>query len=81
MLHEKSVEICKALYKSAVFVLQAKYFLETGIYNKTKKELLTITSEKDVFILSALQREFLQQNLVSDTINLMNWASNIIISD
>lgn len=81
MLHEKSVEICKALYKSAVFVLQAKYFLEKGIYSKTKKELLTITSEKDVFILSALQHEFLQQNLENDTINLMNWASNIIVSD
>lgn len=81
LLHERSTEICKALYKSAVFLLQAKSFLETGMYSKTKKELLLKLSEKDTFILSALQHEFSQQNLESLSSSLMDWTSHIIISD
>ena len=81
LLHERNAEICKALYKSAVFLLQAKSFLETGMYSKTKKELLSKLSEKDAFILSALQYEFSQQNLESLSSSLMDWTSHIIISD
>lgn len=81
LLHERNAEICKALYKSAVFLLQAKSFLETGVYSKTKKELLSKLSEKDTFILSALQYEFSQQNLESLSSSLMDWTSHIIISD
>ncbi|NDO46542.1 nucleotidyltransferase domain-containing protein [Clostridium sp. MD294] len=81
LLHEKSIEICKALYKSAVFLLQAKSFLEKGIYSKTKTELLSRVSKRDAFILSDLQHEFLQQNLESYSIALIDWTSRIIISD
>ena len=39
MLHEKSEDILKGLYKSASFVVQAIVFLQTGNYIKHQKEL------------------------------------------
>ena len=38
-VHEKSDDILRSLYKSAVFVLQAVWFVETGKYIKSKAEL------------------------------------------
>ena len=40
MLHEKSDEILKGLYKAASFVVQAICFQETGCYIKSQKALL-----------------------------------------
>ena len=40
MLHEKSDEILKGLYKAASFVVQAICFQETGCYVKSQKDLL-----------------------------------------
>ena len=40
MLHEKSDEILKGLYKAASFVVQAICFRETGCYIKSQKALL-----------------------------------------
>ena len=40
MLHEKSEDILKGLYKSASFVVQAIVFKQTGKYIKHQKELL-----------------------------------------
>ena len=50
MLHEKSDEILKGLYKSASFVVQAICFQETGCYIKSQKDLLVKVSgdEKSV---------------------------------
>ena len=44
MLHEKSDEILKGLYKSASFVVQAIYFQKTGCYIKSQKDLLVKVS-------------------------------------
>ena len=44
MLHEKSDEILRGLYKSASFVVQAIAFKQTGKYIKPQKELLGIVS-------------------------------------
>ena len=44
MLHEKSEDILKGLYKSASFVVQAIAFLQTGEYIRLQKELLTVVS-------------------------------------
>ena len=44
MLHEKSDEILKGLYKSAYFVVQAICFQETGCYIKSQKDLLVKVS-------------------------------------
>ena len=40
MLHEKSDEILKGLYKAASFVVQAICYQETGCYVKSQKDLL-----------------------------------------
>jgi hypothetical protein len=44
MLHEKSEDILRGLYKSASFVLQALIFKQTGKYIKHQKELLGVVS-------------------------------------
>ncbi len=47
MLHEKSEEILKGLYKSASFVVQAISFKQTGNYISRQKDLLGIVSEEE----------------------------------
>ena len=47
MLHEKSDEILKGLYKDASFVVQAICFKETGCYIKSQKALLEKVSGKE----------------------------------
>ena len=42
MLHEKSEDILRGLYKSASFVVQAIVFKQTGNYIKHQKELLPV---------------------------------------
>ncbi len=44
MLHEKSEDILRGLYKSASFVVQAIVFKHTGNYIKHQKELLQVAS-------------------------------------
>ena len=44
MLHEKSDEILKGLYKSASFVVQAICYQEAGCYVKSQKDLLVKVS-------------------------------------
>ena len=44
MLHEKSDDILRGLYKSASFVVQAIAFNETGIYTRHQKDLLEVIS-------------------------------------
>ena len=47
MLHEKSDDILRGLYKSASFVVQAIVFKQTGKYIKHQKELLLVTSPNE----------------------------------
>ena len=44
MLHEKSEDILKGLYKSAYFVVQAIAFKQSGKYIKNQKDLLYVVS-------------------------------------
>ena len=44
MLHEKSEDILKGLYKSASFVVQAIAFKQTGKYVRYQKDLLGVVS-------------------------------------
>lgn len=44
MLHEKSEDILRGLYKSASFVVQAIAFRESGSYIKRQEDLLTVAS-------------------------------------
>ena len=47
MLHEKSDEVLKGLYKAASFVVQAICFQETGCYVKSQKALLEKVSDDE----------------------------------
>ena len=47
MLHEKSKEILRGLYKAASFVVQAVCFRETGRYVKSQRELLAVVSDDE----------------------------------
>ena len=51
MLHEKSEDILRGLYKSASFVVQAIVFQQTGRYIKHQKELLQIISSDEQIII------------------------------
>ena len=50
MLHEKSEEILKGLYKAASFVVQAIVFKQTGNYFKHQSQLLQVASIEERMI-------------------------------
>ena len=52
MLHEKSEDILRGLYKSASFVVQAIVFKQTGKYIKHQKELLLVASPDEQAIVN-----------------------------
>ena len=56
MLHEKSEDILKGLYKSASFVVQAIVFQQTRKYLKQQKELLRIVSSDERGIIETFLR-------------------------
>ena len=51
MLHEKSEDILKGLYKAATFVVQAIVFKQTKRYIKTKEEMLSVANISEQTIL------------------------------
>ena len=52
MLHEKSEDILRALYKSASFVVQAIAFKQSGNYISHQKELLQVVSSNEQVIVN-----------------------------
>ena len=50
MLHEKSEEMLKGLYKTASFVVQAIVFKQTGNYIKHQNQLLQVASTEEQMI-------------------------------
>jgi hypothetical protein len=50
MLHEKSEDVLRVLYKSASFVVQAIAFKQTGNYIRHQKDLLQAVSSEEQFI-------------------------------
>ena len=80
MLHEKSDEILKGLYKSASFVVQAICFKQTGNYVRHQKDLLQVIAHDDRVIVDTFlalknggEVEFQE---MSET--LFNWAKKWI---
>ena len=80
MLHEKSGEILRGLYKSASFVVQAIVFKQTGKYVKHQKELLQVVSYDERAIveifLSLKNGAPIDFNSMSET--LFSWAKKRI---
>ena len=56
MLHEKSDEILRGLYKSASFVVQAICFKQTGNYIRCQKDLLHIVAPEERVIVDTFVR-------------------------
>ena len=54
MLHEKSEEALKGLYKAASFVVQAVALRQTGKYVKQKRDLLNVVSSDEKIIVENL---------------------------
>ena len=80
MLHEKSEDILRGLYKSASFVVQAIAFKQTGNYISHQKELLQVVSSDERVIvetfLNIKNGGTVDFNLMSET--LFAWAKKWI---
>ena len=80
MLHEKSEDILKGLYKSASFVVQAIAFKQTGKYVKHQSELRDVVSTDERVIvdtfLNLKNGETADFNLMSET--LFAWSKKWI---
>ena len=80
MLHEKSEDILRGLYKSASFVVQAIAFKQTGKYIKHQKELLGVVSADERKIIEIFLKlkngDTAQFGTMSDT--LFAWAKKLI---
>ncbi|MBO5702281.1 MAG: nucleotidyltransferase domain-containing protein [Clostridia bacterium] len=80
MLHEKSEEILRGLYKSASFAVQAIVFEQTGLYFSSQRELLTAASPDDAVIIENFLH--LKNGGAADfekmSATLFDWAKKLI---
>ena len=80
MLHEKSEDILRDLYKSASFVVQAIAFKQTGNYISHQKKLLQVVSSDEQVIVETFMNlkngETADFNLMSET--LFIWSKKWI---
>ncbi|MCX4287552.1 MAG: nucleotidyltransferase domain-containing protein [Clostridia bacterium] len=78
-VHERNCDILRSLYKSAVFVLQAVWFYETGKYVKSKSELRnsiippSAVLETEQALKNGKKTDFDESSLL-----LSNWAKTLI---
>ena len=79
-VHEKSVDILRSLYKSAVFVIQAIWFYETGKYIKSKAELQKAINPPSVVLTTAQElKNGASVKFEEMSELLLNWAKAIIL--
>ena len=83
MLHEKSVDILRGLYKSASFVVQAIAFKQTGKYIKHQNELLSVVSDNERRIIDTFLKQksgdAVEFGAMSDI--LFSWSKKWISKD
>ena len=83
MLHEKSEDILRGLYKSASFVVQAIVFKQTGNYIKHQEELLKVALPNEQSIiknfLNLKNSGTVDFSLMSET--LFDWAKKWILEN
>lgn len=78
-VHEKSDDILRALYKSAVFVLQAIWFYETDKYIKSKAELHNAIDPPSAVLTTALNlKNGADVKFEEMSELLLNWAKAVI---
>ena len=80
MLHEKSDDILRGLYKSASFVVQAIAFKQTGKYIKHQKDLLGVVSADERKIIETFLKLKNGDAVEFDTMSeeLFTWAKKQI---
>lgn len=83
MVHERDGELLKALYKSAVFTVQAVFFFQTGTYQKKKAKLLPVLRQPEREILETAIALRQQTDLTRDGFDrlsgqIFRWASRLI---
>ncbi len=78
-LHAADPAVLQALYKTAFFVLQAKYYSETGSYINQRSTLAERLNGMDRAILEAGQKLQKVENLAAYSELLLKWSSSLII--
>lgn len=83
-LHERSAEILAELYKSAVFLVQAKYYLSGGNYVKKHGELISLANGEDKLILETARglkkrRAIDEENFAALSMRLLSWSRENIL--
>ena len=80
MLHEKSEDILRGLYKSASFVVQAIAFKQTGKYIKSQKDLLGVVSADERRIVETFLKLKNGDAVEFDTMSeeLFAWSKKLI---
>lgn len=83
IVHEKSAEILKALYKSATFTVQAVYYDQTRTYIKQKAKLLPVLRPQERKILQNFIMLMKQPNMSQAEFDrlselLFNWSAELI---
>lgn len=80
MLHEKSEDVLRGLYKSACFVVQAIVFRQTGNYVKHQKDLLRIASPDEQTIVETFLKLKNGEAVSFDTMSeiLFAWSAKWI---
>ena len=80
MLHDKSEDVLKGLYKSASFIVQAIAFKQTGKYIRLQKDLLQVVSSNEQVIVETFMNlkngGTVDFNLMSET--LFAWSKKWI---
>ena len=78
-VHEKSEDILRSLYKSAVFVIQAVWFYKTGKYIKSKTELQNAINPPSAVLTTALNlKNGADVKFEEMSELLINWATAVI---
>ena len=83
MLHEKDSRLLVSICKTAMFVIQAKYFAETGQYIKIKSELYKLVKPEDAdiigeFILLRENCHIDEKEFKEISEKLFEWSKKII---
>jgi len=84
-IYENDSEILSALYKSTFFILQAKYFVETGKYISSKVELVKKLNgiDKEILIICINRKDITvmdKGDLVVCYDKIISWSSSLLQS-
>ncbi|NLW29864.1 MAG: nucleotidyltransferase domain-containing protein [Fibrobacter sp.] len=84
LVHEKDPAILTSLYKASVFVVQAIFFLQTGIYIKKHHDLMAAVSQNEQLILKAylnIKEGKSNHNVDFDSLSesLLVWSGQLIV--